>query len=159
MLNEMDLEVASEFIIMASKLLEIKSRYLLYKQHHEDRIVSQGAQVYRTYEIGDGIKGKINQSFATALHSYHQLEYLDDIRESTLELLGLDPFLKMDMRLGEGSGAALAFNMIEVKTCSNDLHSYKDHLHEELSVGYIEKGAISLYGTFLFALFIKVIIL
>ena len=30
-----------------------------------------------------------------------------------LELLGLDPFLKMDMRLGEGSGAALAFNMIE----------------------------------------------
>ncbi|MFR1810153.1 MAG: segregation and condensation protein A [Terrisporobacter sp.] len=36
MLNEMDLEVASEFIIMASKLLEIKSRYLLYKQHHEE---------------------------------------------------------------------------------------------------------------------------
>ena len=35
-LNEMDLEVASEFIIMASKLLEIKSRYLLYKQHHEE---------------------------------------------------------------------------------------------------------------------------
>jgi len=37
-----------------------------------------------------------------------------------------------------------AFNMIEVKTCSNDLHSYKDHLHEELSVGYIEKGATCL---------------
>ena len=36
MLNEMDLEVAIEFIIMASKLLEIKSRYLLYKQHHEE---------------------------------------------------------------------------------------------------------------------------
>ena len=36
MLNEMDLEVASEFIIMASKLLEIRSRYLLYKQHHEE---------------------------------------------------------------------------------------------------------------------------
>lgn len=30
-----------------------------------------------------------------------------------LDLLGLDPFLNMDMRLGEGSGAALAFNMIE----------------------------------------------
>ena len=33
--------------------------------------------------------------------------------QKALELLGLDPFLKMDMRLGEGSGAALAFNMIE----------------------------------------------
>lgn len=37
-----------------------------------------------------------------------------------------------------------AFKMIEVKTCSNELHSYKDHLHEELSVGYIEKGATRL---------------
>ncbi|MEG0050699.1 MAG: segregation/condensation protein A [Terrisporobacter sp.] len=36
MLNDLDLEVASEFIIMASKLLEIKSKYLLYKQHHEE---------------------------------------------------------------------------------------------------------------------------
>ena len=33
--------------------------------------------------------------------------------KKALELLGLAPFLKMDMRLGEGSGAALAFNMIE----------------------------------------------
>ena len=33
--------------------------------------------------------------------------------KKALELLGLDPFLKIDMRLGEGSGAALAFNMIE----------------------------------------------
>ena len=33
--------------------------------------------------------------------------------KKALELLELDPFLKMDMRLGEGSGAALAFNMIE----------------------------------------------
>ena len=33
--------------------------------------------------------------------------------KKALELLGLDPFLKMDMRLGDGSGAALAFNMIE----------------------------------------------
>ena len=33
--------------------------------------------------------------------------------KKALELFGLDAFLKMDMRLGEGSGAALAFNMIE----------------------------------------------
>lgn len=36
LLNDMDLEVASEFIIMASKLVEIKSKYLLYKQYHEE---------------------------------------------------------------------------------------------------------------------------
>ncbi len=31
------------------------------------------------------IKGKINASFSSALHQYHNLEYLDDIRESVVE--------------------------------------------------------------------------
>ena len=31
------------------------------------------------------LKGKINQSFASALNSYQQLEYLDDIRESVVD--------------------------------------------------------------------------
>jgi DNA mismatch repair protein MutS2 len=31
------------------------------------------------------VKGKINQSFATALNMYHSLEYLDDIRESVVD--------------------------------------------------------------------------
>ena len=31
------------------------------------------------------IKGKINQSFASALNMYHNLEYLDDIRESVVD--------------------------------------------------------------------------
>lgn len=34
-----------------------------------------------------------------------------------LDMLGLNPFLHMKMRLGEGTGAALAFNMIEAATC------------------------------------------
>ncbi|MEG0180390.1 MAG: nicotinate-nucleotide--dimethylbenzimidazole phosphoribosyltransferase [Terrisporobacter sp.] len=33
--------------------------------------------------------------------------------EKVLGLMGLNPFLQMDMRLGEGSGAALSFNIIE----------------------------------------------
>lgn len=37
-LEKMDLEVASEFITMASKLLEIKSRYLLYKQKDNNEV-------------------------------------------------------------------------------------------------------------------------
>lgn len=31
------------------------------------------------------LKGKINQSFSSALNTYHQLDYLDDIRESVVE--------------------------------------------------------------------------
>ncbi len=31
------------------------------------------------------VKGKINQSFASALNTYHNLEYLDDIRESVVD--------------------------------------------------------------------------
>lgn len=34
-----------------------------------------------------------------------------------------------------------ACNMVEIKTCANDVHAYKDHLHQELSIGYIQKGA------------------
>ena len=37
-LENMDLEIASEFITMASKLLEIKSRYLLYKQKDNNEV-------------------------------------------------------------------------------------------------------------------------
>ncbi|RDY24767.1 segregation and condensation protein A [Romboutsia maritimum] len=36
MLDKMDLEITSEFITMASKLLEIKSKYLLYMQRDEE---------------------------------------------------------------------------------------------------------------------------
>lgn len=36
MLDKMDLEITSEFVTMASKLLEIKSRYLLYKQKDDE---------------------------------------------------------------------------------------------------------------------------
>ena len=37
-LEKMDLEIASEFITMASKLLEIKYRYLLYKQKDNNEV-------------------------------------------------------------------------------------------------------------------------
>ena len=33
----------------------------------------------------NSLKGKINTSFSSALHRYHNLEYLDDIRESVVE--------------------------------------------------------------------------
>ena len=33
----------------------------------------------------NALKGKINSSFASALTMYHNLDYLDDIRESVVE--------------------------------------------------------------------------
>ncbi len=43
------------------------------------------------------------------------------------ELLGFKPFLHMDMRLGEGSGAALAFNLLDAAVAMNrDMATYGD---------------------------------
>lgn len=63
-------------------------------------------------------------SYAAALLAYHinpaTKEYMiashlsaEPGAKKALDIMGLEPFLNMDMRLGEGSGAALAFNMIE----------------------------------------------
>ncbi|MDF2614475.1 MAG: transcription regulator AraC family [Clostridia bacterium] len=40
-------------------------------------------------------------------------------------------------------------NLLEVKICQEELHAYKAHLHEELSIGFIERGAtnVSVNGT------------
>ena len=69
MLNEMDLEVASEFIIMASKLLEIKSRYLLYKQHHEEdprlELVGQLEEYKKFKEASLNMKDKVHYTSDT----------------------------------------------------------------------------------------------
>lgn len=35
-------------------------------------------------------------------------------------------------------------NIVEIKTCCNQTHGIKDHLHEELSIGIIEKGTAQL---------------
>ena len=64
MLNEMDLEVASEFIIMASKLLEIKSRYLLYNEEHEEdprlELVGQLEEYKKFKEASLNMKDKVH---------------------------------------------------------------------------------------------------
>ena len=41
--------------------------------------------LYEIRQSMNKLKGKINQSFSTALNSYHQLDYLDDIRESVVD--------------------------------------------------------------------------
>ncbi|NRA91135.1 MAG: DNA mismatch repair protein MutS [Psychroserpens sp.] len=41
--------------------------------------------LYRTRQAINSVRGKINQSFNSALTTYHNLDYLDDIRESVVE--------------------------------------------------------------------------
>ncbi|WP_282122309.1 endonuclease MutS2 [Algibacter mikhailovii] len=41
--------------------------------------------LFDTRQAINKVKGKINASFSTALNTYHNLEYLDDIRESVVE--------------------------------------------------------------------------
>lgn len=78
-----------------------------------------GASANRVPVVLDGFI-----SYASALLAYNLNEltkkYMIASHHSSeagsfkaLELLGLSPMLNMDMRLGEGSGAALAFNIIE----------------------------------------------
>lgn len=44
-----------------------------------------------------------------------------------LEIIGFKPYLHMDMRLGEGSGAALAFNVVEASiSMVNNMGTYAD---------------------------------
>lgn len=63
-------------------------------------------------------------SYAAALLAYHinqKTKYYmiashlsaEPGTKKALDIMGLQPFLDMDMRLGEGSGAALSFNIIE----------------------------------------------
>ena len=80
MLNEMDLEVASEFIIMASKLLEIKSRYLLYKQHHEEHeedprleLVGQLEEYKKFKEASLNMKDKVHYTSDTLFRAKEEV--------------------------------------------------------------------------------------
>lgn len=67
MLEKMDLEITSEFITMASKLLEIKSKYLLYKQKDNDEVedprleLMEKLEEYKKFKLAtDDIKENVN---------------------------------------------------------------------------------------------------
>jgi segregation and condensation protein A len=57
MLEKMDLEITSEFITMASKLLEVKSKYLLFKQKSDEEVedprleLMEQLEEYRKFKI------------------------------------------------------------------------------------------------------------
>ncbi|MCR8745144.1 segregation and condensation protein A [Romboutsia lituseburensis] len=66
MLEKMDLEITSEFIIMASKLLEIKSKYLLYKQKEDEEEdprleLMEQLEEYKRFKVAaENLKDNVN---------------------------------------------------------------------------------------------------
>lgn len=67
MLEKMDLEITSEFITMASKLLEIKSKYLLYKQKDDGEVedprleLMEKLEEYKKFKLAtDDIKENVS---------------------------------------------------------------------------------------------------
>lgn len=67
MLEKMDLEITSEFVTMASKLLEIKSKYLLYKQKDNDEVedprleLMEKLEEYKKFKLAtDDIKENVS---------------------------------------------------------------------------------------------------
>lgn len=67
MLEKMDLEITSEFIIMASKLLQIKSKYLLYKQKDDEEEedprleLMEKLEEYKKFKMAaEELKGSVN---------------------------------------------------------------------------------------------------
>ncbi|MFY0714280.1 DNA mismatch repair protein MutS [Seonamhaeicola sp. NFXS20] len=70
-----NIEITNEII---QKIDSIVDRFGDIKNNASDLL-------YQLRQSINLVKGKINQSFATALNQYHSQEYLDDIRESVIE--------------------------------------------------------------------------
>ncbi|MBD0832142.1 endonuclease MutS2 [Aestuariibaculum sediminum] len=64
--------------IVVDKINGIIDRFGDIKDNASDKL-------YELRQTINKVKGQINSSFATALNTYHGLDYLDDIRESVLE--------------------------------------------------------------------------
>ena len=68
---------------------------------------------------------KINQGTRDYLIASHKSDETGS--DAALELLKLSPILNMNMRLGEGSGAALAFNVIDASVFAyNNMATFEE---------------------------------
>lgn len=99
MLNEMDLEVTSEFITMASKLVEIKSKYLLYRQHHEEHeedprleLVEKLEEYKKFKKASLSLKENVNYTFDTYFRAKE--EVIDD-NKIDLDAISIDAIRKI----------------------------------------------------------------
>lgn len=88
-LEKMDLEIASEFITMASKLLEIKSRYLLYKQ--KDSEETQDPRLELMEKLEEYKKFKL-----ASQDLKDNITYIDDMYYRKKEEIVIDDTMDLD---------------------------------------------------------------
>ena len=126
-LEKMDLEIASEFITMASKLLEIKSRYLLYKQKNDDEVqdprleLMEKLEEYKKFKLAsEDLKDNIT--------------YIDDLYYRKKEEIIIDDTIDLDNISIEAIKNILPY-ILKVK--SNDNKAEKDEKLEKIVRGRI----------------------
>ena len=121
-LEKMDLEIASEFITMASKLLEIKSRYLLYKQKNDDEVqdprleLMEKLEEYKKFKLAsEDLKDNIT--------------YIDDLYYRKKEEIVIDDTMDLDNISIDAIKNILPY-ILKVK--SNESKSNKDEKLEKM---------------------------
>ena len=88
-LEKMDLEIASEFITMASKLLEIKSRYLLYKQKDNNEVEDPRLELMEKLEEYKKFK-------LASQDLKDNITYVDDLYYRKKEEIKIDDSMNID---------------------------------------------------------------
>ena len=99
MLEKMDLEITSEFITMASKLLEVKSKYLLYKQKDDEEVedprleLMEQLEEYKKFKLAaENLKD--NVSYGNELFFRKKEEIVID-EKINLEEISLDAIMNI----------------------------------------------------------------
>jgi len=126
-LEKMDLEIASEFITMASKLLEIKSRYLLYKQKDDEETEDPRLELMEKLEEYKKFK-------LASQDLKDNITYIDDLYYRKKEEIIIDDTIDLDNISIDAIKNILPY-ILKVK--SNDNKAEKDEKLEKIVRGRI----------------------
>ena len=126
-LEKMDLEITSEFITMASKLLEIKSRYLLYKQKDDEDTEDPRLELMEKLEEYKKFK-------LASQDLKDNITYIDDLYYRKKEEIIIDDTIDLDNISIEAIKNILPY-ILKVK--SNDNKAEKDEKLEKIVRGRI----------------------
>ena len=126
-LEKMDLEIASEFITMASKLLEIKSRYLLYKQKDNNEVEDPRLELMEKLEEYKKFK-------LASQDLKDNITYIDDLYYRKKEEIIIDDTMNIDDISIDAIKNILPY-ILKVKSEENKPH--KDEKLEKIVRGRI----------------------
>ena len=116
-LEKMDLEIASEFITMASKLLEIKSRYLLYKQKDNNEVEDPRLELMEKLEEYKKFK-------LASQDLKDNITYVDDLYYRKKEEIIIDDSMNIDDISIDAIKNILPY-ILKVKSEDNKPHKYE----------------------------------